>query len=341
MSKKVSQWLERLNNLDLPIEIYQRLFAEIRDYSEIGRADSDSMEHYFEFVLRLPWGDQTIESVDLDKARILLDQKIYGHETLKRLLLDQIAVENHLGKGKGKVMLLHGPSGTGKTHIAQCYAEATGKLFYPMRLGGLQDSVSILGTYRGYKNARSSYLMDYIARQGSKNIVVLLDEIDKLDPKNFIVQHALLQLTDRTTGFIDGYLDLPFDLSQVTFIATANDISQITPAMIDRMDVIEVSAYSQDVLHQIMMGYLIPKKMEEFDLSRLKIDILPDAYTAMREWCMMGSIRHINHKIDELFASAIRNFLENGSVAISKHDVLQRKQPSFRAFSLESFDCVH
>ena len=341
MANKYKHWLEQLNALDMDLEIYNRLFTEIKRLNENESRDSEAMENYYDFVLNLPWGGGVRKKVDVEQAKIDFDGMIYGHERIKKQLLDQIALENHLGRSVGKVMLLNGPSGTGKTHIAQCYAKVAGKLFYPMRLGGLQDATSILGTFRGYKNARSSYLMDFIAKHRTKNIVVLLDEIDKLDSKNVAVQHALLQLTDRTTGFVDYYVDIPFDISGITFIATSNDITQISPALIDRLNCFEVPEFKAEELQKIMKDHLIPKKLSEYQLDQSRFRFDEDALQMMYRWTELKSVRKINLNIEALFAHAIRKYHESGEAVINQCTVKEAFGYDAYKMKVESFENVH
>ena len=337
MGVEYNRWLNRLNDLDISSDNYKRLFAEIKAH----KTDSESSESYLDFVLSLPWGDEPQHQIDLIKAKREFDQLILGHEKIKKILLDQMALENHLGKSMGKVLLLNGPSGTGKTYIAQCFAKISGKLFYPMRLGGVQDTTSILGTSKGYKNARSSYLIEFIAKHKTKNLVVLLDEIDKVDTKNAMVQHALLQLTDRTTGFVDSYVDLPFDISSITFIATSNDITQISPALKDRFNCIDVPDFTEVELQQIMVNYLIPLKMEAYRLDPNTFRIEDQALILMNSWCQLKSIRKLNQNIETLFAHAVRNFLENGVGLISKNTVIEAFAYDQVKVKIESFEALH
>lgn len=276
--------------------------------------DYGVISSYLDFVVGLPWNKKSKESLDIKRATEILDQDHYGLKDVKERILESIAVKIKNKSVKGSIICLVGPPGVGKTSIAKSVARALNREFVSMRLGGVTDESEIRGHRRTYVGAMAGRVIANINRIGVKNPVFLLDEIDKLgsdfrgDPSS-----ALLEVLDpeQNDKFIDRYLDIPFDLSDVFFLTTANDINQIPDALFDRLEVIELSGYTPSEKLNIAKKYLVKKQMEntglkeeEFSISDKVIERVIKAYT--RE----AGVRELERLIGKICRRAVKEILE-------------------------------
>ncbi len=244
---------------------------------------------YLQFMLDLPWSDYTEDNLDLKNARKVLDEDHYGLEKVKDRIIEYLAVLKLKGDMKSPILCLYGPPGVGKTSLGKSVARALGRKYGRISLGGLHDEAEIRGHRRTYIGAMPGRLLETIKRCGAANPVIVLDEVDKIkedfhgDPES-----ALLEVLDpeQNTTFHDNYLDVDYDLSKVLFITTANDISGIHPALLDRMELINVTGYLAEEKVAIAEGYLLDKQREahgltreQFQLSREAIETIIDSYT--------------------------------------------------------------
>lgn len=277
--------------------------------------DYGVISSYLDFVVGLPWNKKSKESLDIKRATEILDQDHYGLKDVKERILESIAVKIKNKSVKGSIICLVGPPGVGKTSIAKSVARALNREFVSMRLGGVTDESEIRGHRRTYVGAMAGRVIANINRIGVKNPVFLLDEIDKLgsdfrgDPSS-----ALLEVLDpeQNDKFIDRYLDIPFDLSDVFFLTTANDINQIPDALFDRLEVIELSGYTPSEKLNIAKKYLVKKQMEntglkeeEFSISDKVIERVIKAYT--RE----AGVRELERLIGKICRRAVKEILED------------------------------
>lgn len=277
--------------------------------------DYGVISSYLDFVVGLPWNKKSKESLDIKRATEILDQDHYGLKDVKERILESIAVKVKNKSVKGSIICLVGPPGVGKTSIAKSVARALNREFVSMRLGGVTDESEIRGHRRTYVGAMAGRVIANINRIGVKNPVFLLDEIDKLgsdfrgDPSS-----ALLEVLDpeQNDKFIDRYLDIPFDLSDVFFLTTANDINQIPDALFDRLEVIELSGYTPSEKLNIAKKYLVKKQMEntglkeeEFSISDKVIERVIKAYT--RE----AGVRELERLIGKICRRAVKEILED------------------------------
>lgn len=268
---------------------------------------------YLDFVIALPWNKVSKDNLDIDHAKKILNEDHYGLMEVKERILESIAVRKKKGNNQGSIICLSGPPGVGKTSIAKSIARALNRKFVTMRLGGVTDESEIRGHRRTYVGAMAGRLLSNINRVKVKNPVFLLDEIDKLgsdfrgDPSS-----ALLEVLDpeQNDKFIDRYLDIGFDLSEVFFITTANDISQIPEALIDRLEIIEISGYTQREKEEIAKRYLIKKqkennglKEEELSISAKVIEKIIKSYT--RE----AGVRNLERFIAKIARVAVKEVL--------------------------------
>ena len=257
-------------------QIFDKEIAKLERYNP-SSPDYSIQYNYIQFMLDLPWGEMTNDNLDLKHAQKVLDEDHYGLEQVKERIIEYLAVLKLKGDMKSPILCLYGPPGVGKTSLGKSVARALGRKYVRIALGGVHDESEIRGHRKTYVGALPGRILNGINRAGTSNPVIVLDEVDKLtkdmkgDPSS-----ALLEALDpeQNTAFHDNYLDIDYDLSNVLFITTANNIENIQPALKDRMEMINVSGYLAEEKYEIAKNYLLPKQLEEhgLDKSQLKID---------------------------------------------------------------------
>ncbi|MBE6241120.1 MAG: endopeptidase La [Bacteroidales bacterium] len=257
-------------------EIFDKEMAKLERYNP-SSPDYSIQYNYIQFMLDLPWGEMSEDNLDLKHAQKVLDEDHYGLDRVKERIIEYLAVLKLKGDMKSPILCLYGPPGVGKTSLGKSVARALGRKYIRIALGGVHDESEIRGHRKTYVGALPGRILNGINRAGTSNPVIVLDEVDKLtkdikgDPSS-----ALLEALDpeQNTAFHDNYLDIDYDLSNVLFITTANNIDTIQPALKDRMEMINVSGYLAEEKYEIAKNYLIPKQLEEhgLDKSQLKID---------------------------------------------------------------------
>ena len=257
-------------------EIFEKEMAKLERYNP-SSPDYSIQYNYIQFMLDLPWGQISADNLDLKNAQKVLDEDHYGLEKVKERIIEYLAVLKLKGDMKSPILCLYGPPGVGKTSLGKSIARALGRKYVRIALGGVHDESEIRGHRKTYVGAHPGRILNGINRAGTSNPVIVLDEIDKLssdfkgDPSS-----ALLEALDpeQNTAFHDNYLDIDYDLSNVLFITTANNIDTIQPALKDRMEMINVSGYLAEEKVEIAKHYLVPKQIEEHGLqkSQLKFD---------------------------------------------------------------------
>lgn len=269
---EANEWIEALEKLKLPKKASEKVKKEISKFSKMAPSSAEAavIRNYVENILALPWNKASKVNVDLKRAEEILNEDHYGMEKVKERILEYLAVV-HLSKAiKGPIICLVGPPGVGKTSIARSIARASGREFVRMSLGGVRDEAEIRGHRRTYIGAIPGRVISCIKDAGKNNPVFLLDEVDKIgadfkgDPAS-----ALLEVLDpeQNNTFTDHFLEVPFDLSKVMFITTANSIDTIPRPLLDRMEVVEVSGYTEEEKVKIAQKYLIPKQIKEHALK--------------------------------------------------------------------------
>ena len=269
----------RAEKKDWPKEIADVFEKELNRLSRYNTNSPDySIQYnYLDFMLNLPWNETSQDNLDLNNAQKVLDEDHYGLETVKDRIIEYLAVLKLKGNMKSPILCLYGPPGVGKTSLGKSIARALGRKYVRISLGGMHDEAEIRGHRKTYVGALPGRILNGMARAGTSNPVIVLDEIDKLaadfkgDPSS-----ALLEALDpeQNTTFHDNYLDLDYDLSNVLFITTANTISPVQPALLDRMELINVTGYLAEEKMQIAKHFLIPKQQKEHGLGKadLKVD---------------------------------------------------------------------
>ena len=308
---------ERLAAADLPDEVRKEAERELKRMERLPAAAPDYhvIRTYLEFVLELPWKKSTEDKLDLKEARRILDEDHYGLEDIKERILEFLAVIKLKPEAKSPILCFVGPPGVGKTSLGRSIARALGRQFERMSLGGVRDEAELRGHRRTYIGAMPGRIIQAIRRAGVNNPVMMLDEIDKLgndyrgDPSA-----ALLEILDpqQNNSFRDHYLDLPFDLSRVFFIATANQLGPIPAPLRDRMEVIRLAGYSdQEKLH-IARQYLIPRQIQENGLSAEQITITDAAIQLIAErYTREAGVRQMERTIGSIVRKVALKIAQN------------------------------
>ena len=322
-------WSEKLKELNLDDEITKKVQREIDKYSKMPPSSPESsvIRNYVETILELPWNTSSEGNSDLKKAEKILEREHYGLDKVKERILEYLAVV-HLSKGiKGPILCLVGPPGVGKTSIAKSIANATGRRFVRMSLGGVRDEAEIRGHRRTYIGAIPGRIITSLKDAGTNNPLFLFDEVDKIgadfkgDPAD-----ALLEVLDpeQNNTFKDHFLDVPFDLSKIMFITTANTIDTIPRPLHDRMEVIEVSGYTEEEKIKIAQKYLIPKKLKEHGLTKNNLKIGKKTLSDIINYYTRESgVRSLEREIANLCRKVARKVVaeatsDNGNCDISE-----------------------
>ncbi len=275
---EAAQFLERLAQKEMPEDTRKALEREIARYRELPPASHEmpQMRSYIECMLDLPWGGCTVDNLELDHAREILDQDHYGMEKVKKRIIEYMAVARLTGKVNGQILCLVGPPGVGKTSVASSIARALGRNFVRMSLGGIHDEAEIRGHRRTYIGAMPGRVIAAMRKAGTVNPLILFDEIDKLtadlrgDPSA-----AMLEVLDSAQNFAfrDHFLEVDYDLSKVLFLTTANTLDTIPKPLLDRMEVIELPGYLEDEKIEIAKRHLLPKQLEKHGLKKSQLTL--------------------------------------------------------------------
>lgn len=320
---EVTEWLEQLEKLNIDEKIEDKIKKEINKFSKMlpSSAESAVIRNYVETILGLPWNESSKVNINLKKAEKILDEDHYGLNKVKERVLEYLAVV-HLSKGiKGPILCLVGPPGVGKTSIAKSIARASGREFVRMSLGGVRDEAEIRGHRRTYIGAIPGRVISSIRDAGKNNPLFLFDEVDKIgadfkgDPAS-----ALLEVLDpeQNNTFTDHFLEIPFDLSKVMFITTANTIETIPRPLLDRMEIIEVSGYTEEEKVKIAQKYLIPKKIKEHGLKKDNIKISEKALRDLINYYTRESgVRNLEREIANLCRKVARKIVTNKAKSYS------------------------
>ena len=275
-------YLKQLEKLKAPKEVREKVKKEIARFKAMpgGSQEANVLRTYIETVLEIPWQKMTLDNHDMRYASQVLEEDHYGLEKVKERILEYLAVRILTKKGSSPILCLVGPPGTGKTSVARSVARALGKKYIRISLGGVRDEAEIRGHRKTYVGAMPGRIAEGKRQAGVSNPLMLLDEIDKIssDYKGD-TSSALLEVLDseQNVKFRDHYLEIPLDLSNVLFIATANTTQTIPGPLLDRMEVIEVSSYTENEKFHIARNYLIPKQIERNGLTDRMLSVTDKA----------------------------------------------------------------
>ena len=319
----------RLKNLDAPEEVKEKIKKEISRFSGSlnSPAENGVIRTYIETMLEMPWNQRAEDCEDMEYAKEILEQEHYGLEEVKERVLEFLAVRALTHKGESPVLCLAGPPGTGKTSIARSLAKALRKPYVRISLGGIRDEAEIRGHRKTYVGAMPGRIANAIRKAGVKNPLILLDEIDKVstDYKGDTFS-ALLEVLDQeqNRGFRDHYLEVPLDLSEVVFLATANTTETIPRPLLDRMEVIEVSSYTENEKLHIATEHLIPKQLGKHGLSAEELTMEEAAvWKIAKNYTKEAGVRQLERKIGEICRKTAKEILttERKKVTITKENL--------------------
>lgn len=309
---EADHFLEETEKLEADQEVKDKLKKEIERFKNVSSNSSESavIRGYIETLLELPWNKSSKDNKNLGDAERILDEDHYGMEKVKERMLEFLAVRNLTAKGDSPIICLVGPPGTGKTSIARSVARALDKKYVRISLGGVRDEAEIRGHRKTYVGAMPGRIANGLKNSGVKNPLMLLDEIDKIssDYKGDTAS-ALLEVLDseQNSKFRDHYVELPLDLSEVLFIATANSLQDIQRPLLDRMEIIEVSSYTENEKAHIAREHLIAKQMEKNGLKPGQLSISDRALEKLiRGYTREAGVRNLERKIGEICRKAAR-----------------------------------
>ena len=311
-----SDLAERIEKAKLPADVKKKVDEELKKMSKMPgfSAEASVSRNYIETLLELPWKKTTKDDLDIEKASDILDRDHYGLKEVKERILDYLAVKKLNPKMKGTIICLVGPPGVGKTSLAKSVADSMGRKFVRVSLGGVRDEAEIRGHRRTYIGSMPGRIMKAMKIAGVKNPLILLDELDKMssdfkgDPAS-----AMLEVLDpeQNVHFEDHYIDVPYDLSQVFFLATANDLRNIPEPLIDRMEIITLSSYTEYEKLHIAKQYLVKQLQEENGLKDIKITISDNVILKIiNEYTREAGVRSLKREINNLFRKLARKVVK-------------------------------
>lgn len=318
----VESYIKKIKRLKLDKDSQKHLLKEANRLKtmSMGSPEINVIQSYLDEVLSLPWKKASKESYDIKKARGVLDEEHYGLNDVKERILEYIAVKKLTDGLKGPILCFVGPPGVGKTSIVKSIAKATNREFVSMRLGGVRDEAEIRGHRKTYIGAMPGKIIKLLEKADTKNPVFLLDEIDKLssdfrgDPAS-----ALLEVLDpaQNDSFIDNYIEIPFDLSKVMFITTANSLNTIPPALLDRMEIIRIAGYTEFEKFNIAKKYLVPKQIKEHGLKDEQFSISDASIRKIiLNYTRESGVRNLERLISKAVRRAVVEIVENEKESI-------------------------
>ena len=319
---EADQYMNRLETLEANESVLEKIRKEIRRFKSLGSnsAEASVSRTYIETLLDLPWEKMTTDDTDLKRSAAILDEDHYGLEKVKERVLEYLAVRTLTKKSDTPILCLAGPPGTGKTSIARSIARSLKKQYVRISLGGVRDEAEIRGHRRTYIGAMAGRIMAGIRTAGVRNPLILLDEIDKLGTSyNGDPSSALLEVLDseQNCRFVDHYIDIPFNLSDVMFIATANDLNTVPRPLLDRMEVIEVSSYTENEKLHIAKEHLLKKQKEHHGLGQKQLHITDKALQdIIIGYTREAGVRQLERRIGEICRKAAREILEEGATEV-------------------------
>ncbi len=313
---EIDELREKLKKSKYPPEVQKTVEKEIGRFEKMypSSPEANVTRSYIDWLFEIPWYKKTKEDVNIEHSSKILEADHYGLEEVKERILDYIAVKNFSSTAKSPILCLVGPPGVGKTSLGMSLAKALNRKFGQITLGGMRDEAEIRGHRRTYVGALPGRIIQTIVKVGVKNPVILLDEIDKMgisfqgDPAA-----ALLEVLDpeQNFHFVDNYIELPFDLSDIVFVTTANTVDPIPPALADRMEIIEIPGYTFQEKIEIAKRFLIPKLKKEYGMEKVNLDITNDAIgKIIEDYTLESGVRSLERTISKLLRKVARNAIK-------------------------------
>ena len=328
--KEIKHLEKEIKKAKMPKEVEKIAMDELKRLKRIYpiSPEYNVTHNYIEWLYSMPWNKSSKTKIDIKKARKILDEDHYGLEQIKERILEYLAVCQMQEKAGATIMCFVGPPGVGKSSLGRSIARALGRKFAQMSLGGMHDESEIRGHRRTYVGAMPGNIVQQLKRAGENNPVIMLDEIDKIGTGNFQGDpaSALIEVLDPELNFAfnDHYLDVPFDLSNILFITTANILDPIPPALLDRMEVIELPGYIEEEKIQIAKKYLLPKQIKFNGLEKHKFTIDDDALEyIIRKYTREAGVRDLEREIAKICRKIAKKLLEKGKKTkkITKKDI--------------------
>ncbi len=333
-SSEIDEYMEKLESLNAADEIKEQIEKEIRRYKVLSQGSSEANveRSYIETLLSLPWENSSQDSDDIENAAKILDENHYGMKKVKERILETLAVRKVSHNADAPIICLVGPPGTGKTSIARSVAQSLNKEYVRICLGGVKDEAEIRGHRRTYVGAMPGRIIDGLRKAKVKNPLMLLDEIDKVsNDYRSDTSSALLEVLDgeQNSHFVDHYIDMPVDLSEILFIATANDLSDVSRPLLDRMEIIEVSSYTKNEKLHIAKEHLVAKQLKKNGLTKKSVRFTDKALAKIIDgYTMEAGVRELERMIAAVLRKVVRKNYTVGGVNIEKQIVITDKNLS-------------
>lgn len=333
-SSEIDEYMEKLESLNAADEIKEQIEKEIRRYKVLSQGSSEANveRSYIETLLSLPWENSSQDSDDIENAAKILDENHYGMKKVKERILETLAVRKVSHNADAPIICLVGPPGTGKTSIARSVARSLNKEYVRICLGGVKDEAEIRGHRRTYVGAMPGRIIDGLRKAKVKNPLMLLDEIDKVsNDYRSDTSSALLEVLDgeQNSHFVDHYIDMPVDLSEILFIATANDLSEVSRPLLDRMEIIEVSSYTKNEKLHIAKEHLVAKQLKKNGLTKKSVRFTDKALAKIIDgYTMEAGVRELERMIAAVLRKVVRKNYTVGGVNIEKQIVITDKNLS-------------